>query len=176
MPVHIFNTFNDPLSVTGATQAFGVNDADQIVGTYFNGVTGDHAFLLSGGTFTTLDAPTGTLGTFARGINALGQIVGDYKNGIGSGDHGFLLSGGTYTTLDVSGSTRTQAFGINASGQIVGFYNNAIGTGLHGFLLNGGTYTTLDDPMAKAPRHLASTPRARSSGNTSVEAYRTASS
>jgi uncharacterized membrane protein len=173
MPVHIFNTFNDPSSFNSAiTQAFGVNDADQIVWTYNSGI-GDHAFLLSGGTFTTLDAPTGTLGTFARGINASGQIVGDYRNGIGNGDHGFLLSGGTYTTLDPTGSTRTQAFGINASGQVVGFYNDFVGT------VSTASSTTLTTALSppltiprppEAQRQWASTPRVRSSGNTSTGA------
>jgi probable HAF family extracellular repeat protein len=50
-------------------------------------------------TYTTLDDPLATNGTFAWGINASGQIVGSY------GDasifyHGFLYSGGSYTTLD----------------------------------------------------------------------------
>ena len=31
MPINIFNTFNDPSARTGTTQAFGVNDTDQIV-------------------------------------------------------------------------------------------------------------------------------------------------
>ena len=31
MPISIFNTFNDPSASTGTTQAFGVNDMDQIV-------------------------------------------------------------------------------------------------------------------------------------------------
>jgi hypothetical protein len=32
--LNIFNTFDDPSAFTGTTQAFGVNDADQIVGFY----------------------------------------------------------------------------------------------------------------------------------------------
>ena len=34
MPIHIFNTFNDPSGITGTTVGNGVNDADQIVGRY----------------------------------------------------------------------------------------------------------------------------------------------
>ena len=34
MPIHIFNTFNDPSELTHTTQALGVNDTDQIVGLY----------------------------------------------------------------------------------------------------------------------------------------------
>ena len=38
----------------------------------------------SGGTYTTLDDPLATNGTFAFGINALGQIVGAYRDASGS--------------------------------------------------------------------------------------------
>jgi hypothetical protein len=51
-------------------------------------------------TYTTLDDPSATAGTFAQGINSSGQIVGNYHDNQGSGLHGFLLRGGTYATLD----------------------------------------------------------------------------
>jgi hypothetical protein len=76
MPVYIFNTFDDPSASTGTTQAIGVNDTDQIVG-YYNNAIGRHGFLLSGGTYTTLDDPLATLETQALEINNSGQIVGD---------------------------------------------------------------------------------------------------
>jgi probable HAF family extracellular repeat protein len=120
MPIHIFNTFNDPLAFTGTTEGWGANDMDQIVGRYQD-ATGVHGFLESGGTYTTLDDPLATGGTVAFGINASGQIVGNYTNA--TGNHGFLLSGGAYTTLDDPLATAgTFPFGINASGQIVGNY------------------------------------------------------
>src|SRR5262249_45362604 len=126
MPIHIFDTFNDPSDITGTTVASGVNDADQIVGRYRDATGTPHGFLLSGGTYTALDDPFAaggaTGGTFANGINAKGQIVGDYFNAVGS--HGFLLSGGSYTTIDdpfaIPGNTL--ASGINDMGQIVGQY------------------------------------------------------
>ena len=102
MSVYTFNTFDDPSASTGTTQAIGVNDTDQIVG-YYNDASGRHGYLLSGGTYTTLDDPSATLQTQAYEINNSGQIVGDYVNN--SGHHGFLLSGGTYTTLDDSLAT-----------------------------------------------------------------------
>src|SRR5215831_7268782 len=115
MPIHIFNTFNDPLALPGTTAAQGVNDADQIVG-YYASATGFAGFLLSGGIYTTLNHPLATGGTFANGINGLGQIVGRYSNA--SGFHGFLLIGGTYTALDdpLAFTGTTQAFGINDAG------------------------------------------------------------
>src|SRR5262249_16161041 len=90
-----------------------------------------HAFLRSGGSYTTL-TPPGSISTGATGINAAGQIVGAYIP-LGGTEHVYLLSGGTYTTFDdPPGSTFTNAYGINDSGQIVGEYT-AGGTD-HGFL------------------------------------------
>src|SRR5262249_11541444 len=86
---------------------------------------GTHGFLLSRGTFTTIDVPFATQGTEAFGINNAGQIVGFYADA--SGTHGFLLSGGAYFTLDDPLGANTQAFGINDAGQIVGRYRDASG-------------------------------------------------
>src|SRR5258707_1379444 len=98
MPVNIFTALDDPSARTGgATEAFGINAAGQVVGQYRN-ASGLHGFLLSGGMYTTLDDPLATSGTVASGINDTGQIVGYYQNA--SGFHGFLYSSGTYTTLD----------------------------------------------------------------------------
>ena len=61
-----------------------------------------HGFLLSNGTFTTIDVPGAIFGTVAFGINPPGDIVGAYAD---SGDvHGFLLSKGKFTTIDPTGS------------------------------------------------------------------------
>ena len=151
MPVNIFNSFNDPSALVGTTQAYGVNDADQIVGYYQDGA-GNHGYLLSGGVFTTLNDPSasGSNGTIAFGINASGFIVGGY--GVGSiTAHGFLYNpnNGTYTTIDDPlGVGRTTAFGINATGQIVGVYLDPMLV-MHGFVRDsGGMYATLDDPSA----------------------------
>src|SRR5207245_9528810 len=46
-----------------------------------------HAFLYTGGFFTTIDEPAGTI-TTVRGINDAGQIVGTV--GDASGGHGFV--------------------------------------------------------------------------------------
>jgi probable HAF family extracellular repeat protein len=128
------------LDVPGAilTNANGINASGQIVGAY--NASGDHGFLLSGGSYTTLDVTGTTSGTNANGINASGQIVGSYVDA-SSHVHGFLLKGGSYTTLDVPGSMATFAQGINASGQIVGSYDFG-----HGFLLSGDSYTPIDVP------------------------------
>jgi probable HAF family extracellular repeat protein len=114
-----------------------------------------HGFLLSGGQYTTLNAPNAAF-TSAAGINARGQIVGYESNNpdANATNSGFLLSGGKYTTLDdpKAGTgtgffVGTRAFGINGRGQIVGFYTDARFQD-HGFLLSGGQYTTINDPNA----------------------------
>jgi hypothetical protein len=74
-------------------EAWGINNARQIVGAYSSG-TVLHGFLLSGGRYTNIDVP-GAIGTIAFGINNVGQIVGTYQVGSDTGPElGFLLSGG----------------------------------------------------------------------------------
>ena len=51
MPVYNYTTLDDPKATNG-TQAFGINNAGQIVGGYNIFA---HGFLLSGGTYATLD-------------------------------------------------------------------------------------------------------------------------
>jgi probable HAF family extracellular repeat protein len=107
--------------------AFGINDADQVVGQSetgavdANGYAITHAFLWQNGVLTDL----GTLGgpySGAHGINNLGQVVGtgttgtvdDYGNTIyGS----FLWQNGVMTDLGVSSSS---AAAINDAGQVAG--------------------------------------------------------
>src|SRR6476659_107826 len=98
-------------------------------------------------TYTTIDDPSATNGTYAFGINDLGQIVGYYTD-LSNYVHSFLYSGGIYTTIDDPSATNgTYADSINASGQITGFYCDG-SWGPHGFLYSGGTYTTIDYPSA----------------------------
>src|SRR5262245_30377780 len=137
MPI-TFNTFDDPAALPGTTYAYGVNDSGQIVGWYYDGSGngGNHGFLLSGGTYTTLDSGAispshGTPVTFAYGINDLGQIVGTTWQGTNS----FLFSGGTYTTItgDPLATLGNYPSDINDAGQIVGYYIDGRGH-YHGYL------------------------------------------
>ncbi len=131
------------LDFPGAVHTFlqGINNAGQIVGQYTDSTGKSHAFLFSGGTFTTLtiNIPGVTIiNSFAGGINNLGQSVGGYN------EHGFLLSGGTATTIDVPGANFTNPLGINDSGQIVGRYCSACFFGIAaGFLFSGGSFQTI---------------------------------
>ena len=60
--------------------------------------SGVHGFLLSKGTFTTIDVPGSPFGTYALGINPRGDIVGYYGDS-SNNYHGFLLHDGTFTTV-----------------------------------------------------------------------------
>ena len=121
---YTFTTLDVPGSTY--TEAFGINDAGQVVGAYKDIIGRFHGFLFDvDGTYTTFDPP-GSGFTRATGINNSGQIVGYAA-------HGFLLDvDGTYTTFDPPGSTATDPRGINAYGQIVGQYVGDFVS--HGFL------------------------------------------
>jgi probable HAF family extracellular repeat protein len=123
------------------TSANGINNRGQIVGT-FHDASGEHGFLDTGGSFTTIDVPGALFpGTLARGINDNGQIVGYFTvpgaffteafgindsgkivglESDGSRFHGFLDTGASFTIIDVPGAIDTFAYGVNNSGQIVG--------------------------------------------------------
>jgi len=137
------------LDVPGAsfTYAFGINDAGQIVGDYYDG-SRYHGFLLSEGQYTIIKVLS-AVGTFAHGINNAGQIVGSYFDG--SRFYCFLLSDGVFTTLDAPGAASplgTSAYGINDAGLIVGTYvvKHEDDFRSYGFLFSDGTYTTIDVP------------------------------
>jgi probable HAF family extracellular repeat protein len=109
MPNYNYVKFDDPLgqwstvsptgiTTTGRTIGSGINDTGQITGYYEDSAGAVHGFLDNWGSYTTLDDPLATQGTFALGINGKGQIVGYYTNA--AGKHGFLYSGASYTTLD----------------------------------------------------------------------------
>src|SRR5204863_10188271 len=116
MPVNVYTTFDNPLNTSGdGTLASGINDTGQIVGTYAD-AGGVHGFLLSGGSYSTLDAPLAQQHTPAQGINGTGQIVGIYFGhaGLHSGLHGFLNNKALYTPVDDPWrADRTPAPGIN---------------------------------------------------------------
>jgi probable HAF family extracellular repeat protein len=137
----------------------GINNAGQIVGSFFDFASSSQAgFLFSGGAYTTLQDPlaavattpinVGLKGTVATDINNVGQIVGYYFDS-SSDAHGFVLNNGTYTTVDDPLGTDTFITGENDNGQIVGYYDNVsanVSGNEHGFIYSGGTFTTIDNP------------------------------
>jgi probable HAF family extracellular repeat protein len=153
MTVYTSTTFDGPSTHVGDIDARGINDTDQLVGSYRDKDGRNHGYIFdaNSGTYTTLDDPFGAGGTFASGINDRGLVVGSYldADNLSGHYHGFLYNGRTYTTLDDPlGTGSSYAYGINGAGLVVGRYIDHTGT--HGFVYNpnGGTYTTLDDPLA----------------------------
>lgn len=71
------------------------------------------------GTYTQIDYPGVTNGTYVYGINAAGDIVGNYADE-NFHYHGFVLSDGSYTQIDYPGAPGIALLGINDVGQIVG--------------------------------------------------------
>jgi uncharacterized membrane protein len=157
------------------TTARGINLQGDIVGTYFTSsgnsdlhylppANTGHGFVLSAGTYTSIDFPGATL-TEAWRITDEGQVLGRYKSSSDGKYHLFLFEGGVFTSVpDVPGGSETApadvSFGaLDGNGNIVGDYadqtpimekfrlGKANGN-LHGFLLSGGVYTTIDFPGA----------------------------
>ncbi|PYU41526.1 MAG: hypothetical protein DMG53_21255, partial [Acidobacteria bacterium] len=105
------------------TQALSINDEGDIVGRYQVGSVG-HGFLLSDGTFTTIDYPGGISGTTqAHGINPEGVVVGLYTG------HGTIVGGdafrtraylrdasGNFTAIDFPGAENTFAIKVSPTG------------------------------------------------------------
>ena len=125
-------------TLPGDTQsiAYGINNADQVVGYSANSTNVYHAFLWQNGTMTDLGTLPGGLGSVAYGINDAGQIIGFSL--IGPTPHAFLWENGLMTDLGtLPGGGSSFAEGINNAGQVVGQSAN------HAFLWQNGTMTDL---------------------------------
>jgi hypothetical protein len=73
------------------TQAFGVNNSDEIVGSYLDGSDVMHGFTLTDPTgphsvWQSIDDPNGVGSTVVNGINAAGDLVGFYTDAAGNTD------------------------------------------------------------------------------------------
>ena len=149
-----FKSINVDLTGVTLTQALGINAEGDIVGRYQVGSVG-HGFLLSEGTFTTIDYPGGISGTTqAHGISPEGVVVGLYT------DHGTIVSGdafrtraflrdasGNFTAIDFPGAENTFAIKVTPTDQVVGCYHHqgsdfaASGGGtMHGYVYQNGAY------------------------------------
>jgi probable HAF family extracellular repeat protein len=149
---YAFTTLDVPNS-TG-TEAYGINDAGQIVGRYYDSNAHSHGFVFSNGVYTTVDVP-GAFGTTVTDINNTGAIAGWYEDSNLSTEHGFIYSGGSYTYLsdpDPNNAGKTEITGINDAGQVVGTWQDA-NTNNHGFLYSNGTYTPLNGPSNAGAMH-----------------------
>jgi probable HAF family extracellular repeat protein len=101
------STIDVPASTGTLTNALGINDRGEIVGTFQDPAGLTHGFLRhKTGAFRTIDVPA-SKGTFtnALGINSGGDIVGYFKDKAGT-LHGFLRDEeGDFRTIDVPNKT-----------------------------------------------------------------------
>jgi uncharacterized membrane protein len=121
------------------TRVYGINDAGEIVGSYYDAIKEKwRGFLYDGATYTTIDAP-GTDITYLSGINNTGTIVGILQQG--DNVQGFLYDGTTYTSI----CDLCRAWDVNDADVVVGDYRD---TFFHGFLYDGTNFITIDYPEA----------------------------
>ena len=105
------------------TEAWGINNAGQVVGEYSTG-SGVHGFLYQSGTYTDITVPGATY-TQMRGIDNVGDMVGRFAV---TKDHGLLISNGVLHVLNAPGASATYASGVNDIKRIVGYEDIAGGT------------------------------------------------
>ena len=108
MTTYTFSHVDDPHH--GTALRSGINDVGQIVGHYSDSSGATHGFLYSGGSYTTLDDPSGIGSTVAYGINDAGGIVGQYIDSKSILHSFFTYNFGTITgyfrvTIDITYAT-----------------------------------------------------------------------
>jgi hypothetical protein len=74
-----------------STDGLGIDNDNDVIGTYFDSGGVDHALLLTNNVLVTTFQINGSEPTFAEGINDFGQVVGSYKDSNGN-SHGFLAT------------------------------------------------------------------------------------
>lgn len=132
---------NSPSLFPSGTEAYGINNTGEVVGTGYLSPSTFHAFLYSGGKMKDL-GPSGAFQATAYAINTTGQIVGTYS--LNSGASGtFLYTNGKMTTLpNPAGSRGGFGIAINDNGEIAGSLYPSAG-GSHAAKFSGGAWTDL---------------------------------
>jgi probable HAF family extracellular repeat protein len=108
-----------------SSDAYGINEAGDIVGRARTATEATHAFLYSNGLMIDLGTLGGTTSQ-ALEINDVGQIAGWSTDA--NGDRlAFIYQNGTMIALADAGGGFNQAYGINDAGEIAGNARNAEG-------------------------------------------------
>ncbi len=122
------------------TEAYGINNSGEVVGTGYLSDSNFHAFLYSGGKMTDL-GPSGAYQATAYAINTPGQIVGTYA--LNSGASGtFLYTNGMMSLLPPpAGSSIGYGSAINDKGEIAGYL--FVNASYHAAKFSNGSWTDL---------------------------------
>jgi probable HAF family extracellular repeat protein len=150
MQAATYTTITYPQAIS--TSANGLNDSDQIVGSYVDVNNNYHAFLYDQGAYTNID-PANSNFAIANGINDAGVIVGGYsvpgqENGI---ERGFISQEGKVQAVDYPDAQRegTALTGLNNKDAMVGIYwfrNSQNQTVTYGFIFSAGKFQQLHKP------------------------------
>lgn len=161
-----YTTVDAPFSEAMATTLSGINNAGQIIGTYFhhrpgssdiNEYDSEVPFFDDNGNFTELNFPGAQIPfccgaqTFPMDINNLGQVVGSTYSSEGKLQF-FLLNDGTYfriTGLPDNVVDFADSWGINDRSEIVGTYLQSVPCKTCGFEGEPGFKLTLHSFVAK---------------------------
>jgi hypothetical protein len=129
-----YTSFNPPGATSSESSTVSLLGA--VVGDYTDNVGEvNHGYLLSHGSYTTLDFPGATTGTFAGGGNLSNDVVGiyNYSNCTTDCNHAFWWHAGVYKSFDYPSAIFSEATGINSQGVIGGIFTDSSGL-THGFI------------------------------------------
>ena len=132
------------------TQAFGINNRQNVIGTFSDNNFNTHGFSLFQGLFQQLDVP-GAGTTSPEGVNENGSMAGIYTD-LDNVQHGYIQRQNSFVTLDFPGAVGTTIpFQISGSDTIVGNYVDDQGN-THSFLANQLSNGQATHAMDTTPR------------------------
>src|SRR5262249_51864335 len=119
-------------------------------GEYTDAVGKIHAYLLTGGRFTSFDYPSAA-GTVAFGIGNSGDIVGPWTS-LPLTFHGYLLRRGSFSTIEYPGAMWTLPTMIVGQNIVGGWFDTNFTS--HGFFLklNTGAFKEISCPASSGKK------------------------